>query len=445
MAESLGSRQPLARRLLASALYGALAAGIATMVLYEDPGGETGSPAQLREIIENFRSKRRETLVRRVESMREMAAAMATIRDSWTRKAGITCDLDDALDDVDLEHRERAKTDIAGLGLIEVYEVGRSVEQEMVTLYREFLAARMVGVQPGYEYVEAYNASATPRPTRPHLDRAVLYRDITSTREGGGLTAFKAEIGKATVELIEMLENCERLLVFTRKSDTNLDDGISVDMSVADIAMVEYRGPALLPDELDYTHEANVGNFEAIPGRRLVTGGRINDWLYVDSWYIIGPFPSDRRRQNLDVRFGPEANVNLDDVFLGKELGDGSKRKVRWEYKKTGSCAQGTTTKQAYWKIEPKTVVRSGIYYAFTEVYSDAPRDVWIATGTDDYGKLWINDELVWKSPKNRKPYNATENIQLVKFGQGQNKVLYRVENAGGTMGFSLLMRLAMQ
>jgi hypothetical protein len=68
---------------------------------------------------------------------------------------------------------------------------------------------------------------------------------------------------------------------------------------------------------------------------------------------------------------------------------------------------------------------------------------VWIATGTDDYGKLWVNDALIWRSPKERKPYNATENIQLTNFKQGQNKILYRVENAGGTMGFSLMLRLA--
>jgi hypothetical protein len=66
---------------------------------------------------------------------------------------------------------------------------------------------------------------------------------------------------------------------------------------------------------------------------------------------------------------------------------------------------------------------------------------VWIATATDDYGKLWINDDLVWKSPKTRKPYNATENIQRADLKQGQNKILYRVENAGGTMGFSLMIR----
>lgn len=160
------------------------------------------------------------------------------------------------------------------------------------------------------------------------------------------------------------------------------------------------------------------------------------DWLYVDSWYIIGPFPGDRRRENLDVRFGPETNVNLDDVFTGKD-----DQEIRWRYKKVGYAGTAEGQKTAYWKIEPPVVDTYAIYYAFTEIYSDRPREVWIATATDDYGKLWINDELVWQSPKHRKPYNATENIQKIELQQGQNKVLYRVENAGGTMGFSLMIR----
>jgi hypothetical protein len=137
------------------------------------------------------------------------------------------------------------------------------------------------------------------------------------------------------------------------------------------------------------------------------------------------------------MKFGPEANVNLDDVLLGK-----GGQKVHWEYKKVGWNLPGGS-KRAYWKIEPRVVYDDAIYYAFTEIYSDVPREIWIATATDDYGKLWINDKLVWTSPTTRKPYNALENIQQVKLKQGHNKILYRVENGGGTMGFSLMVRLS--
>lgn len=442
MAETLEPRSSLGRRVVAVVLHVIFFGTIVYVAfLRESPGdGQTIAPAELRRVVATFREKRRLRMVEEVVGMRGNMAEMERIRDRWMAEAKIAEDAEESLEPLERASRELAGRELTGLKLHGVYNVARSVEQNMVTLYREFLAARTMGLQHGFTYREAYEASATPRPTRPDLDVEALHREISTVAEGGGLAEFKAEIKKSTIEVREMSENCEKLLEFTKKSTTETGDGISVDMSADDLAMIAYRGPELLPDELDLTHEPDLGNFTAIPGRKLVTGGRTSEWLYVDSWYIIGPFPGDRRRENLDVRFGPEANVNLDDVFTGK---DGIK--IPWEYKKTGFVRETPGPKTAYWKIEPKRVVAYAIYYAFTEIYSDVPREVWIATGTDDYGKLWINDRLVWRSPKERKPYNATENIQLVNLEQGQNKILYRVENAGGTMGFSLMIRLALE
>ena len=440
MDQSLEPRTGLGQRVRVAVLHVVLAltaAYVVYLLLWGKAARHTISPAELRTVINEYREKRRARMTDEVEEMRQRLAEMRDIRDRWRRKVGLRGALDAALTDPERRSRTDAARPLGDLRFHEVYGAARAVEQDMITLYREFLAARQVGLGEGFDYAEAYEQAAIPRPTRPALETEGLYRDITTIEEGGGLREFRDEIRKSTVEVREMQQNCERLLAFTRKSTTQAGDGISVDMSASDAALLGYRGPELLPDEIELTHDPDLGSFKAIPGRRLVTGGRADEWLYVDTWYIIGPFPGDRRRENLDVRFGPEANVNLDDVFTGKD-----DRKIGWEYKKVG-WVQAVGPKTAYWKIEPRVVLSYAIYYAFTEIYSDAPRQVWIATATDDYGKLWINDELVWKSPKQRKPYNATENIQLVDLKQGQNKILYRVENAGGTMGFSLLIRLA--
>ena len=440
MAESFEPKCSISSRLMDWTLKGALTLAVLYLVFWHPYGdiGETISPSEMRKVIANFRAHRQAQLELDTENMRKMLTEMKQIRDKWVGDAGINEDISAVLTEAEREFRSAGASELASLQLDEVYDVGRSVEQDMITVYREFLAARTVGLRPGLTYEEAYEASATPRPTRPELNNQAIYRDITTTAESGGLAEFKAEMKKSTVEMREMLEHCKKLLAFTRKSSSQTGDGLDVDITADDLAMIDYRGPELLPDELDFTHEYDLGNFECIPGRRLVTGGHVSEWMYVDSWYIIGPFPGDRRRQQLDVRFGPEANVNLDDIYTGKD-----NRKIPWEYKKTGFVTQSDRPKTAYWKIEPKLVDTYAIYYAFTEIYSDLPREVWIATGTDDYGKLWVNDALIWRSPKERKPYNATENIQLANFKQGQNKVLYRVENAGGTMGFSLMLRLA--
>ncbi len=441
MAESIEPKISLGHRVLVVALH--VVVGLigvyAVYLLFRGVEVEqTISPGELREVISEYRAKRRERMAAEInQQMRPLLREMRAIRDKWQADAGVTADADEVLTDAEQASRAEAARPLDDLAFHGVYDVARAVEQDMITMYREFLAARTVGLGRGFSYAEAYDHSATPRPTRPPIDTEALYREITTVEEGGGLEAFRQEIKKSNVEVREMHQNCEKLLAFTRKSTTQTGDGISVDMSAEDVAMLGYRGPELLPDEIDLTHSPDLGSFNAIPGRRLVTGGRMDEWLYVDTWYVIGPFEGDRRRENLDTRFGPEANVNLDDVFTGKD-----DRKVRWEYKKVG-WVQPVGPKTAFWKIEPRQVESYAIYYAFTEIYSDAPREVWIATATDDYGKLWINDELVWKSPKTRKPYNATENIQLIDLEQGQNKVLYRVENAGGTMGFSLMVRLA--
>ncbi len=440
MPESIEPKTSLGHRVVIVALHLALIAIAAYAVYLLLWGGEvrrTISPGELREVITEYRAKRQERMAQEVEQMRPLLEDMRTIRDKWFKDADVETEAGTVLTDAERRHREEAAQRLADLRFHEVYDVARAIEQDMITMYREFLAARTVGLGQGFNYPEAYEQAAIPRPTRKPLDTEALYREITTTEEGGGLDAFRDQIKQSNVGVREMQENCEKLLAFTRKSNTATGDGISVDMSADDVAMLGYRGPELLPDEIDMTHTPDIGNFDALPGRRLVTGGRMDQWLYVDTWYVIGPFEGDRRRENLDTRFGPEANVNLDDVFTGKD-----DRRIKWEYKKVG-WVQPVGPKTAYWKIEPKVVDTYAIYYAFTEIYSDAPREVWIATATDDYGKLWINDELVWKSPKTRKPYNATENIQLVKLEQGQNKILYRVENAGGTMGFSLLLRLA--
>jgi hypothetical protein len=436
MADQFEPKSSIGRILTSVVLWVGLIGMAGYLVFLYDASEKTDilGPGMMRKVVNNYRLKRRNRLVRKANEVRQNLRAMRKIRDRRFDAAEVPRETAaDVLSGDERKWRETADAPLEGKRFHEVYNTIRAMEQEMITLYREFLAARTLVVNEGYSYRDAYGNSNTQRTERPLLDQADLYREITE--KGEDLKRFKKEIRKATIETREMLLRCQELLEFTRKQAGQTGSGISVDVTGDDIAMIGYNGPELMPDEINDMFRYDLGSFRAIPGRRLTSTTPSGvEWMYVDSWYIIGPFKSDRRRQNLDVRWGPEANVNLDDVFTGK-----GGKKLRWRYKKVGHAGNSD---QAFWKIEPKHVVTYGIWYAFTEIYSNAPRTVWIATGTDDYGKLWINDKLVWKSPKERKPYNATENLQSVELKQGQNKILYRIENAGGTMGFSLLMRL---
>ncbi len=445
MPESLEPKTNPFHRVLGTILWIALPAvliGGGFALVYGGKPTQTVSPAELQEVLAGYRQSRREAMIKKVRSMREYIVKMRDIRADRRKQAeekgaDFGPNPQRVLTDKEKAYRDRAMQPLDDMDFIEVYETARAVEQDAHTIYREFLAAKQMAQGRGLTYLEAYGQSEIPTSNRPKLDEEALYREIVSTAEGEGLGAFRAQIHTSTVETDEMLDKVKKLYEFTKRSNSVAGDGLSPDMSSQDRAMVGYKGPELLPDEMDFTFSPDVGSFDALPGRRLVTGGRAETWLYVDTWYIIGPFPGDPRREKLDVKFGPEANVNLDDVLMGK-----GGQKVRWEYKKVGWNLPGGS-KRAYWKIEPRVVHDDAIYYAFTEIYSDAPRKIWIATATDDYGKLWINDKLVWTSPTTRKPYNALENIQQVQLKQGHNKILYRVENGGGTMGFSLMVRLS--
>ncbi len=82
------------------------------------------------------------------------------------------------------------------------------------------------------------------------------------------------------------------------------------------------------------------------------------------------------------------------------------------------------------------------IYYAYTELRFEKACDLWVAIGSDDFAKVWIEDQLVWSSGKNLKAWKLNEGLRKVHFKQGINRVLYRVENGNDRTEFSLVISL---
>jgi hypothetical protein len=164
-----------------------------------------------------------------------------------------------------------------------------------------------------------------------------------------------------------------------------------------------------------------------IPARGISTLGEEGPgWIRLDSWYVIGPFPNPAR-QNVDVSFPPESLIDLDAIHIG----DGGKP-VRW-----------TFVQSAGEMVKPPEDPPYVIYYAYTEVYSDADRELWVALGSDDNSRVWLNDQLIWKSGYGLKVWRRNEGFRRVLFRRGVNRILYRVENGHGASGFSFLIQTA--
>jgi hypothetical protein len=168
----------------------------------------------------------------------------------------------------------------------------------------------------------------------------------------------------------------------------------------------------------------------AVAGRKIFQRGTSEavtgtQWMFVDSWYVIGPFPNPQRR-NIDTKFPPESVVDLD-AHYQLENGDN----LRWRYVRN--------TKP---EVRPPDERSYAIYYAYTTLWADAARDVWFAVGSDDYSKIWVNNMLVWASGMKHKSWRPNEGFRKVHLQKGLNHILYRIENGQNACTWSLMINM---
>ena len=165
---------------------------------------------------------------------------------------------------------------------------------------------------------------------------------------------------------------------------------------------------------------------ESIPGRKVHAGGfgGGTKWMFVDTWYMIGPFPNPQRR-NIDTKFPPESIIDLDATYPVEG------QNLRWQFVQTAAAG-----------IRPPLSRQYAIYYGYTTLWFDEHQDMWIATGSDDFSKLWINDMLVWASGSVQKVWKPNEGYRRVHFKKGLNRVLFRLENGHNDCMFSLMLNM---
>jgi hypothetical protein len=182
----------------------------------------------------------------------------------------------------------------------------------------------------------------------------------------------------------------------------------------------------------------------AVPGRVIGAGAVPGRWMFVDSWYLLGPF-DNAGRANIEKQFPPETVVDLNATYVGKRG-----QPVRWAFHqspqprvvppfdKFNPLANGAADggPGAFVARDLEYI----IYYGYTELRTEADCDVWIAVGSDDFSKLWIEDQLVWASGKQHKSWRVDEGFRKVRLKRGVNRVLFRVENGQAQSEFSLVV-----
>ncbi len=168
----------------------------------------------------------------------------------------------------------------------------------------------------------------------------------------------------------------------------------------------------------------------AMPGRMFTDDSGRTGWLYLDTWYVIGPWEN-----NLDIDFGnvhpPEYEIDFDAVYTNGKYADQPDhpyRELRWQF-----------TQASHIRNQPPKAHPAATYYAYTEVYSDRARDVLISIGIDAAGRLWVNNDLVWEAP-GRSGWRLGEAFRKVRLQRGYNTILARVENGSGSCVWSVLL-----
>jgi hypothetical protein len=167
---------------------------------------------------------------------------------------------------------------------------------------------------------------------------------------------------------------------------------------------------------------------QALPGRRFDMDSARKGWIFIDTWYIIGPWALPPGR-DFEQPFPPETMVDLDASYEGK-LHPVTKQpmQLKWRFIQSGSL-----------RIKPPDELSSTVYFAYTEVFCASTMDVVVAVASDDRAKLWINDLVVFQDV-GLSGWQLDEGFRRVLLKPGYNQLLLRLENGPIVANFSVLM-----
>ncbi len=360
--------------------------------------------------------------------------------------------------------------------LSQLYHSGVKAEQAMAKVHGNIKAGALIkasGVSPG----SAKAMVSTPAPNRPTVDAATLDGPVYT---GEAYERYEKELATAVNTTTQMVRSAEARLAAARTAAEGetalaLADGLTVTPDTegqsgetgesgsagAEEEESQSEGEATEgEDELtgtggpggdDNPGDGEPAQFDAEarrralmaavePGRKIAAVGGDQPWTFIDGWYTIGPFRTGTSA-GLNEPYPPESVVDLDAHYTGP---DG--RELAWSYRKETN--RGTF----YFPDQASNAVN----FAFTYLRADRDMAVWLAVGSDDGMRLWLNDLPVegpgWHGNEHPWQFSFGHDIpgynchlhfrayRQVRLQQGLNRVLVRVDNGPGGTGFAMYL-----
>ncbi len=324
-----------------------------------------------------------------------------------------------------------ANISLIGKDLFELYDAAQAIERTTYGTYRQMRAVELARIQ-SLPLREALDATQVAVPTHDPIDREVFNQTIVRANDGK-LDDLRNELLQIHTEVSSMLSAAYRMLDVAKGL---MGDEVGTTITWGSGGMFEGTGSGLWGSDVGPTlapHEFFPGNtdgmfpadFQPPPGRKLMDAGRRADWMYIDTWYIIGPFPNPQRKY-MDHKFPPESTIDLDATYVGK-----NNVKLQWRFRQSPTLM-----------IAPHVATNYAVWYAWTEIYADRDQARFVAFGSDDYSKAWLNGEPVWTSGKTPHKWIPDRGFRTLHFRRGYNPLLVKWENAGGTTGMSVMIYL---
>jgi hypothetical protein len=162
---------------------------------------------------------------------------------------------------------------------------------------------------------------------------------------------------------------------------------------------------------------------EALPGRRFTKKSNRKGWMYIDTWYIIGPW-ENQGRVDWNKKHQPEFDLNLSKTYKGGK----NNQTLAWQFSQSQTI-----------RCTPPAEKTNSTYYAYTELFFEEAQSMLIAIASDDAAKVWVNDRLVWQDI-GLSEWTLDESFQEIAFKKGYNSVMIRIENGPGVCQFSMVL-----
>ncbi len=366
----------------------------------------------------------------------------------------------------------------------DLYDAAVALEQQIDRADQQARAAELAVLQ-GSSLSEASARLNQPPPPRPDLTPALRKGDATAEAAGepgiatvGDLNEYREAIATATNETTDMARRASRqadgsapptpaksrarhsdpaearrLATLERLSRTRGQSNYGSVVDLTSLQLSNWQGgggdeavtiQGLRADQSGRGGEMVAGSgrqnkvrlkesevvANALPGRMLTEASARKGFLFLDTWYFIGPW-DNWARADFELVHPPEQRIDLDARYYDGKFADRSSHPdhiLRWEFVQSDRIA-----------IEPPRITYSATWYAYTEVYSDRTREMLVAVASDDMAKVWLNGDVIW-TDLGQSSWNLDEGFRKVVFTEGFNTILVRVENGPAYCAFSVLL-----